>query len=59
MLGDEVRFVFEVSSRYADKRREVNLDCRDGVAVIPHGEADLIEITRHSDDGSQSRGPAT
>ena len=54
MLGDGVRFVFEVSSRYADKRREVRLHCRDGVAVLPHGEADFIEITRHSDTGPQS-----
>ena len=51
MLGDDVRFVFEVSSRYADKRREVRLHCRDGVAVLPNGEADFIEITRASDTG--------
>ena len=54
MLGDGVRFVFEVSSRYADKRREVRLHCRDGVAVLPHGEADFIEITRNSDGGPHS-----
>ena len=49
MLGDdEIRFVFEVSCRYADKRREVRLHCRDGVAVLPHGEADFIEITRNA-----------
>ncbi len=54
MLGEEVRFVFEVSSRYADKRREVRLHCRDGVAVLPHGEADFIEITRATDTGPRS-----
>lgn len=43
------RFVFDVSSRYADKRREVRLHCREGVAVLPSAEADCIEITRNGD----------
>jgi len=48
ILGDNPLVVLEVSSRYRDKRREVRLHCRDGVAVLPDGEADYVEISRIS-----------
>lgn len=43
-LTDPHWLIVEASNRYADKRREVRLHCRDGVAVLPHGEAAFIEI---------------
>lgn len=39
-------FVLEASTRYADKRREVRLHCRDGVASLPHGESTALQIAR-------------
>ncbi len=38
--------VFEVSNRFREKRREVRLHCRDGVAVLPDADTGHIEITR-------------
>jgi len=49
VLGDHPSFVLEVSNRYADKRREIRVHCRDGVAVLPSSDASEIEITRISD----------
>jgi predicted dehydrogenase len=46
ILGQSPWFVLEVSTRYADKRREVRLHCRDGVAVLPNVESTHIEIAR-------------
>ena len=51
ILGDSPWFVIEVSNRYRGKRREVRLHCRDGVAVLPHGESDFLEIIRSSEEG--------
>jgi len=45
-LEGDARFVFEVSTRYPDKRREVRLHCRNGVAVLPSGKASVLEIVR-------------
>lgn len=53
--GDGPWCVLEVSNRYQDKRREVRLHCRDGVAVLAHGESDRVEILRMSRTGD---GPA-
>lgn len=36
----------DVSTRYADKRREVRLHCTDGVAVLSGGDARHIHVTR-------------
>jgi predicted dehydrogenase len=44
MLGGNPWTVFTVSNRVADKRREVRLHCRDGVATLPHGESRFLEI---------------
>jgi predicted dehydrogenase len=49
VLGDHPSFVLEVSNRYPDKRREVRVHCRDGVAVLPSGDGNEVEITRNSD----------
>jgi predicted dehydrogenase len=46
LLGDAPWLVLEVSTRYADKRREVRLHCRDGVAVLPDVDGTHLEIAR-------------
>jgi len=46
LLGASPWLVFEVSNRYRDKRREVRLHCRDGVAVLPDLEGGHIEVIR-------------
>jgi len=48
-LGTAPWAVFEVSNRHADKRREVRLHCRDGVAVLPDADAGRIDILRPGD----------
>ena len=49
--ADEPWAVFEVSNRHREKRREVRLHCRDGVAVLPDADAGRIEITRTDASG--------
>lgn len=46
LLGGTPWLAFEVSNRYRDKRREVRLHGRDGVAVMRDTDAGQIEITR-------------
>ncbi len=46
LLGDAPWLAFDVSNRYRDKRREVRLHGRDGVAVMRDPDAGQIEITR-------------
>jgi predicted dehydrogenase len=46
ILGDESFLSIDCSTRFREKRREVRLHCRDGVAVLPDGESDFIEILR-------------
>lgn len=50
--GDAPWAVFEVSNRYREKRREVRLHCRDGVAVLPDADSDHIAITRSLPGGA-------
>ena len=50
VLGEAPAAVLEVSTRYGDKRREVRLHCRDGVAVLKDGDASFIELLRKSED---------
>jgi predicted dehydrogenase len=52
ILGATPWAVFEVSNRFREKRRDVRLHCRDGVAVLPDADAGRIEITR-SDAGRE------
>lgn len=52
LLGGAPWLVFEVSNRYADKRREVRLHARDGVAVLPDADSGYVEILRAGDDGA-------
>lgn len=42
-------FVSEVSIRYPEVRREVRLQCRDGVAILNEAYSDHIQVTRFSD----------
>jgi predicted dehydrogenase len=51
LLGKNPACVFEVSNRYADKRREVRLHFTKGVAVLKNEVVDYIEIY-HGDDCS-------
>ena len=46
LLGDEPWLVFDISNRYRDKRREVRVHGRDGVAVMADPESGRIDITR-------------
>ncbi|HVW04268.1 MAG TPA: Gfo/Idh/MocA family oxidoreductase [Vicinamibacterales bacterium] len=46
LLGDTPWLAFDVSNRYRDKRREVRVHGRDGVAVMRDPDAGQIEITR-------------
>src|SRR5262249_51392444 len=46
LLGDEPWLVFDVSNRYRDKRREVRVHGRDGVAVMADPDSGRIDITR-------------
>ena len=50
VLGKNPSAIFEVSNRYTDKRREIRLHCRDGVALLPDAESDAIEIIRSAPD---------
>jgi predicted dehydrogenase len=51
-LGEKIPCVFEVSNRYADKRREVRLHFTKGVAVLKDEKVNYIEIF-HGDDQSK------
>ncbi len=51
VLGERPSLVLEVSTRYGDKRREVRLHCRDGVARLVDGDVDYVEILRSKPDG--------
>jgi len=44
VLGERPWVVLEASTRVADKRREVRLHCRDGVATLPGGESDHLLV---------------
>jgi len=46
ILGSHPWVVFEVSNRFREKRREVRLHCRDGVAVLPDADSAHLEISR-------------
>ena len=55
LLGDEPWLVFDVSNRYRDKRREVRVHGRGGVAVMTDPDSGRIEITR----GDLASAPST
>jgi hypothetical protein len=46
LLGTDPWLIFDVSNRYRDKRREVRVHGRDGVAVMMDPDGGEIEITR-------------
>jgi predicted dehydrogenase len=46
VLGGSPFISIDCSTRYREKRREVRLHCRDGVAVLPGSESPFIEILR-------------
>jgi predicted dehydrogenase len=48
-LGDDPWLTLDVSVRSPQRRREVQLQCRDGVAVLADGLADCIQVTRTTD----------
>ena len=55
LLGNDPWLVFDVSNRYRDKRREVRVHGRDGVAVMADPDAGQIEVTR----GDAASSPST
>jgi predicted dehydrogenase len=48
LLGGDPWLVFDVSNRYRDKRREVRLHGREGVAVMTDPEGGCIEIAQRN-----------
>jgi predicted dehydrogenase len=46
VLGDSPFMALDCSTRFSEKRREVRLHCRDGVAVLPSGESAFIDVLR-------------
>ena len=56
LLGHSPFMAIDCSTRFGEKRREVRLHCRDGVAILPNGESPFIEILRSA--GSPDEAPA-
>jgi predicted dehydrogenase len=54
MLGDDPWMVFEVSGLNQTRRREVQLHCRDGLAVLTDAFSDHVRVIR-ADGGSEHR----
>jgi len=55
ILGEDPWFALEVSGRYRERRRDVRLLCRDGVAVLPDGYSDCIQLVRGpASDGDEA-----
>lgn len=46
ILGDAPFVALDCSTRFAGKRREIRLHCRDGVAVLPDADSPFIEVLR-------------
>lgn len=44
MLGDAPWFVFELSIRSSERRREIRLQCRNGTAMLASGADDEIQV---------------
>ena len=44
IMGENPSFIFEVSNRYTDKRREVRLHCEKGIAILGNENSEYIEI---------------
>jgi len=51
LVGDDQWHALEVSTRSAERRREVRLVCEEGVAVLPNADSDHVRIFRRTDLG--------
>lgn len=49
LLGDDPWHALEVSTRSAERRREVSLICEEGVAVLPDAHSDHVRIFKGTD----------
>ena len=49
LIGDDPWHALEVSTRSAERRREVRLVCEEGVAVLPYAHSDHVRIFRPDD----------
>jgi predicted dehydrogenase len=49
LVGHDPWHAFEVSTRSAERRREVRLVCEEGVAVLPDAHSDHVRIFRATD----------
>ena len=49
IVGDDPWHALEVSTRSAERRREVRLFCEEGVAVLPDPYSDHVQIFRRTD----------
>ena len=54
LVGVDPWHALEVSTRYAQRRREVRLVCEEGVAVLADADSDHIQIFRRTDPGEQT-----
>ena len=54
LMGDDPWHALEVSTRSAERRREVRLLCEEGVAVLPDPYSDHIEIFRRTELAEQA-----
>jgi predicted dehydrogenase len=54
LLGDAPWHALEVSTRSAERRREVHLVCKEGVALLPDADSDHIEVFRQSAVGEMT-----
>ncbi|MEK6275334.1 MAG: Gfo/Idh/MocA family oxidoreductase [Actinomycetota bacterium] len=57
LLGHDPWHALEVSTRSAERRREVTLICEEGVAVLPTSESDHIQIFRGVDVAARAPKP--
>lgn len=48
VLGEAPFAMLDCSTRFREKRREIRLHCRDGVAVMPDADSAFVEILRPS-----------
>ena len=54
LMGDDPWHALEVSTRSAERRREVRLLCEEGVAVLPDPYSDQVQIFRRTELAEQT-----
>jgi predicted dehydrogenase len=57
VLGDEPWMILDVSAIGVDRRREVRLYCRDGIAILPEAYSDHLIVLRDARGAERERWP--